>query len=216
MAAKKKGPLNQLLKQADSLTSLLGSLLSASEGRAIHSLLVSSGRNGEGKTTTAATMAISLARHANARVLLVDANFRRPALAELFGSPQDPGLREWLRGEKLSEIINPTEQPGLSLLTGGSVGSAAEPLAKLPERMKELCDGYDYVIFDGDSVLTSSEAALLSRHVDGTVLVAECEKTKWELIALCQDKLTRLGGTVIGTILNKRHYYIPGVFYGKV
>jgi protein-tyrosine kinase len=216
MAATKKGPLNQLLKQADSLTSLLGSLLSASQGRAIRSLMVSSGRNREGKTTTAMTMAIALARHANARVLLVDANFRRPALAELIGKPRTPGLREWLRGEKLAEVVHGTEQPGLSVLTAGSTGSAAEPLSKLPERMTQLTEAYDYVILDGDSVLTSSEAALLAREVDGTVLVAECEKTKWELVALCHDKLSKLGANVIGTVLNKRQYYIPGVFYGKV
>jgi len=57
---------------------------------------------------------------------------------------------------------------------------------------------------------------LLAGQVDGVVLVAECEQTKWEILALCKEKLGRLGGQVLGVILNKRQFYIPGALYGKV
>ncbi|MBI9020373.1 MAG: CpsD/CapB family tyrosine-protein kinase [Verrucomicrobia bacterium] len=211
-----KESLDKILKHAGSLNSLQGSLLSAANGRAIRSLLITSGRDREGKSTVAVGMAAAMARQANAKVLLVDGNFRRPALAALFGLQDGPGLREFILGSSGEQVIQQTDEPRLSLLTAGGSCSIAELLTKLPERLKVLCEEFDYVVFDGDSTLTSSEAALLAQHVDGVVLVAECEQTKWEIISLCKEKLTRLGGKVLGVVLNKRQFYIPGAFYGKV
>jgi len=211
-----KETLEQILEHAGSLAGLQGSLLSATKGKAIRSLLVTSGRDQEGKSTVATGLAVALARQANAKVLLVDANFRRPALAGLFGLSAAPGLSEFLTGSPGEQVIQKTNEPRLSLLTTGGSGSVAELLTKLPERLNALCDGVDYVVFDGDSTLTSSEAALLAQHVDGVILVAECEQTKWEILALCKEKLSRLGGQVLGVVLNKRQFYIPGALYGKV
>ncbi len=214
VAAKNK--LDKILEHAGSLSSLQGSLLSAANGKSIQSMLVTSGRDSEGKSTVAIGLATALARQANAKVLLVDANFRRPALAGLFGLSVAPGLTEFLSGSSEEQVIQKTDEPRLSLLTAGSGGSIAELLSKLPERLAALCGGFDYVIFDGDSTLTSSEAVLLARHVDGIVLVAECEQTKREILSLCKKKLIRLGGQVLGVVLNKRQFYIPGALYGKV
>ena len=211
-----KEALDKILKQSDSLTSLQGSLLSAANGKGMRSLLVTSGRDQEGKSTIAIGLASALARQANARVLLVDGNFRRPALAGLFGLSEAPGLCEFLTGASEEQVIQKTDEPRLSLLTTGGNGSIAELLTKLPERLNSLYAGFDYVIFDGASTLTSSAAVLLARHVDGVVLVAECEQTKWEILSLCKEKLARLGGTVLGVVLNKRQFYIPGALYGKV
>lgn len=211
-----KEALDQILKQAVSLTELQGSLLSASRGKTVRSLLITSGRDLEGKTTVSAGIAAALARHAHAKVLLVDVNLRRPALAQLFGVSAAPGLREFLQGASVEQVIQQTAEPRLSLLTNGGDGSIAELLAKLPERLEALYARFDYVVFDGDSTLTSSEAALLAQHVDGVVLVAECEQTKREILSLCKEKLTRLGGKVLGVVLNERRFYIPGALYGKV
>ena len=211
-----KKTLDEILAHAGSLTSLQGSLLSAANGKGMKSLLVTSGRNQEGKSTVAIGLAVALARQANAKVLLVDANFRNPALAGQFGLSAAPGFCEFLNGSPAEQVIQKTEEPRLSLLSTGGSGSIAELLTKLPERLGELYGGADYVVFDGDSTLTSSEAALLAKHVDGVVLVAECEQTKWEILALCKEKLASLGGQVLGVVLNKRQYYIPGALYGKV
>jgi len=208
--------LNRILEYAGSLASLQGSLLSATNGKGVRSLLVTSGRDQEGKSTVAIGIAVAMARQANARVLLVDANFRSPALAEMFGLSSEPGLREFLMGSPAEQVIQRTGEPRLSLLSAGSAGSIAGLLPKLPDGLSALCEGFDYVVFDGDSTLTSSEAALLAQHVDGVILVAECEKTKREIISLCTEKLARLGGKVLGVVLNKRQFYIPGALYGKV
>lgn len=211
-----KESLDKILEHAGALTSLQGSLLSAANGKGVRSMLITSGRDREGKSTVAVGLAAAMARQANANVLLVDANFRRPALAGLFGLSAEPGLREFLTGTPGEQVIQKTDEPRLSLLTAGGAGTIAELLSSIPERLRALCEGFDYVVFDGDSTLTSSEAALLAQYVDGVVLVAECEQTKWEILSLCKDKLARLGGKVLGVVLNKRQFYIPGALYGKV
>lgn len=207
--------LNQILQHAGAFGGLLGSLLSASNGKAVRSLLVTSGRDHEGKSTVSAAMAAALANQ-GANVLLVECNFRHPKLADLFGIPSQPGLREFVSGAAGREVIQPTGRSRLSALPAGSGGSLAQLMSNFSERFKELAEPFDYVIIDGDSVLASSEAALLAQHVDGVVLVAECEQTKWEIVSLCNEKLSRLGGQVLGVILNKRQYYIPGALYEKV
>lgn len=211
-----KNRMGEILKHAGSLAELQGSLLSATSGKAVRSLLVTSGRNAEGKSTVAVGLAVALARNANVKVLLVDANFRRPSLAGLFGLSPAPGLCEFLTGLPGDQVIQKTNEPRLSLLSSGEKSSVAELLVKHSGRLSALCEGFDYVVFDGDSTLTSSEAALLAQHVDGVILVAECEQTKWEILALCKEKLSRLGGQVLGVVLNKRQFYIPGALYGKV
>jgi len=206
--------LEQILKHAGAMEGLQGSLLSAAKGKTARSLLVTSGKNREGKSTVAVGLAAALAK--DSKVLLVDGNFRRPVLADLFGVPASPGLVEVLAGSDRSQAVQPTGVAGLSLLPAGEGGTISSLFRELPARIKDLCAEFDYVVFDGDSTLTSSEAALLAGQVDGVVLVAECEQTKREIITLCQEKLTSLGGSVLGVVLNKRQFYIPGALYGKV
>jgi len=207
--------LDKILKHADSLAGLQGSLLSAAKGKPARTLLITSARDHEGKSTVSVGIAAALARLAHAKVLLVDSNFRRPALAALFGLSSAPGLREFLMDAPLEQVVQKTSVPRLSLLATGGGGSMAGLQARLSRRFHMLYEEFDYVVFDGDSTLSSSEAALLAQHVDGVVLVAECEQTKWEILALCKERLSRLGGRVLGAVLNKRQYYIPEVFYEK-
>jgi len=208
--------LDKILQHTNSLTGLQGSLLSAANGETVRSLLVTSSRDHEGKSTVSTGLAAALARQAHAKVLLVDSNFRRPALANLFGLSTTPGLRSFLHGSPADQVVQQTSEPRLSLLATDVGESVADLSARLPERLGALYEKFDYVVFDGDSVLTSSEAVLLAQHVDGIVLVAECEQTKGEVLSLCIEKLARLGGRVLGVILNKRQYYIPEVFYEKL
>lgn len=206
--------LEQILKYAGSMEGLQGSLLSAAKGNAVRSVLVTSGKNREGKSTVAIGLAAALA--ADAKVLLVDGNLRRPVLADLFGVSSSPGLTDVLAGSDPDQAVQQTGVSGLSLLPAGGGESILRHLEKLPELLQTLYTRFDCIVFDGDSTLTSSEAALLAKRVDGVVLVAECEQTKREIIALSQEKLTALGGRVLGVVLNKRQFYIPGVLYGKV
>jgi capsular exopolysaccharide synthesis family protein len=207
--------LKQILQNAGALRSLQGSLLSASNGQSVRSLLITSGRDQEGKSTVSAAVAAVLADQ-GAKVLLTEGNFRSPELADLFDLPVSPGFQEFLTGSVGKEVIRQTVQPRLFVLPAGEDGSLTELMSCFPERFETLCRQFDYVVIDGDSVLVSSEVALFAQHVDGVILVTECEQTKWEVLTLCREKLSQLGAQVLGVILNKRQYYIPGGVYEKV
>ena len=207
-----KRSLRKALATVASLEGLSGSLLNASGGNSVRSLLVTSGRDGEGKTTMAVGIAAALARQSRNPVLLVDVNFRHPALATWFGVASEPGFREFLTSQTGEEIFHATGESGLFMLAAGHRGSLPELLAALPLKLKALLERFAYIVLDGDSTLTSSDTALFARHVDGVVLVAECERTKRGVIVQAQ---ARLGGHLLGVALNKRKLYIPGVFYGK-
>jgi Mrp family chromosome partitioning ATPase len=98
----------------------------------------------------------------------------------------------------------------------GDGGSAAMESDVFAGKLKSLMARFDYVVFDGDSLLTSSNASMIVKHFDGVVLVVECERTKWEVLRLAREKVQNVGGNVLGVVLNKRRYYIPRGLYGKI
>ena len=134
--------LEQILRHAGELGSLQGSLLSASNGQSVRSLLVTSGRDHEGKSTVSAAMAATLASQ-GAKVLLTEGNFRHPELADLFDVPASPGLREMLTGTSGKEVIRETSRPRLWVLPAGAGGSLVELMSSLPERLAELSGQLD-------------------------------------------------------------------------
>ncbi len=205
-------------KNISAMAGIQGNLLSAARGMTIKSLMVTSGRDREGKTTTAVSMAYALARQTQASILLVDANFQRPSLAGVFRIDADPGLREYLLADgENPDAIHDTEEPLVKVLPNqGRIGNASELMAAFDLKLQRLKSMYDYVIVDADSILHSSEAVIMTPFVDGVVLVAECEQTKWEILTLAREKVERMGGNVLGVALNKRRFYIPGMLYGKV
>jgi len=203
-----------------SLSSLEGDLLGTACGKPVKTILVTSCRPKEGKTTSAATMAHTLATVVGKKVLLVDAHLSAPVIHDLFGLKKSPGLTDFLlyrAGEK--ETIQSTEIDRLKIMT---CGSSSEDPAEIfhadgfPAKLAFLCAQFDYVLFDTGSVLASSDVALMARHFDGVVFVAECEKTKWEILDLAKEKITNVNGKILGVILNKRQYYIPAGLYGKI
>ncbi len=203
-----------------SLSSLEGDLLGTACGKPVKTILVTSCRPKEGKTTSAATMAHTLATVVGKKVLLVDAHLSAPVIHDLFGLKKSPGLTDFLlyrAGEK--ETIQSTEIDRLKIMTcgGASVDSAEIFHADgFPAKLAFLCAQFDYVLFDTGSVLASSDVALMARHFDGVIFVAECEKTKWEILDLAKEKITNVNGKILGVILNKRQYYIPAGLYGKI
>ncbi len=209
-----------LVENQAELGALQGNLLSAAGGSPVRTLLVTSPRPGEGKTTSAAFLAQGLATHAKQRVLLVDGHLRSPKLHEIFGIEESPGLTEVLAApDQLDPSIRPTETRNLHLLTCGSdaAGSAdaldPDGISGILDRLKAK---YDIIIVDADAVLSSSDTWVLAKAFDGVLVVVECEKTKWEVLELCRDKIVKAGGTVLGVILNKRKYYVPKALYGRL
>jgi len=202
------------------LYGLKGNILSAAKGKEVKTIFITSSRHSEGKTTAAIAIAHSLATAGNSKVLLVDANLRAPKVHELFEVQNAPGLTDLLlsrAGE--DEALKSTEYERLTVLPCGSGGQEAGGALRpetLASGLASLTSKFDYVVCDGDSVLGSSDAAIVAKHFDGVMFVIECEKTKWEVLSVAKEKLLNVGGIVLGVVMNKRRYYIPRGLYAKI
>ena len=205
---------------ADEDFALEGNLLSAAKGGPVGTIYVTSSRAGEGKTTTAIKIATALSKNVNGKVLLVDGNIQNPQLHSIYSLNASPGLAESLQGgTDLQNTIQSTNVPNLDVMVAGGDGSGSMDIndSKLfDQKLVQLKQSYDYVIFDGSSVLSSSRACHIARHFDGVLLTVECENTKWEVLDLAREKIDNVGGNVLGVILNKRRYYVPKALYGRI
>ena len=128
---------------------------------------------GEGKTTLATQLAMSLARHLR-RTLLVDFDLRRPVLDGVFGLPLEPGLCDALRGKgDVGDLIRPTSAENLSLLTAGRWDRLA--LASLANGaaaglFQQLRRQFDFVIIDSSPILPVADSRFVSQHADAVLL----------------------------------------------
>jgi capsular exopolysaccharide synthesis family protein len=170
------------------------------------SLLVISTRPGEGKTTTSVALAHSLAR-LGAKTLLIDADLRKPSLHQLLGLSPALGLSNVLAGaNRLDQVVQDTEQPGLWVITSGPLPpTPAELLAD--NRLRLLCaeaeERFDVVIFDGPPVMGFADAPLISAVVAGTVLVVEAAKIRRGQVIATLHRLRMARAKVIGAVLAK-------------
>ena len=149
---------------------------------AIKRLLITSTIAEEGKSLVAANLAVSLARRNQQKVLLVEGDLRRPALANVFGLEKLPGLSEWLGGA-VSSIANiyRLEEPGFSLLPAGNPPENPLELmqsGKLAELLDQLSTCFDWIVIDSPPVLPLADTSVLMRLADGVLLVAREGKTE--------------------------------------
>lgn len=209
---------NTLTQNLGALAGVQGSIVSAAESRELRTILVTSCNSGEGKTVTSIGMAYSLANHDNAEVLLMEGNLTNPRLHELFGVPESPGLSDFLTSDvELDEVVRTTEESRLLLLPHGGAKTTLSDVTRtqtLKRRLAALRGKFDYVICDGSAISGPADASLIAGLFDGIVLVVECERTRWEVVQLAQERLTKAGGRILGVVLNKRRFYIPRSLYG--
>jgi capsular exopolysaccharide synthesis family protein len=180
------------------------SLHHAQEEGGIKTLMVTSAVPDEGKTLTATNIALTLSESYRRRVLLIDADLRRPSLDEVFMVPKGYGLNEALnsRNERKVPLIQISRH--LSLLTAGAPD--ADPMSTLTsDRMrrliKEAAEAFDWVIMDTPPIGILTDAKLLGTMVDGALLVVRAGRTPAELIQRSVDSLGK--NRVVGVILNR-------------
>jgi non-specific protein-tyrosine kinase len=179
----------------------------ASVDAPIRTLLVTSSIPGEGKTTTASNLAVVFAQ-AGRRVLLVDADLRKPGIHLLFDLPNARGLTTLLRSDQgnLESIVQATEQENLRILTTGPLPpNPAELLGS--QRMRTILDRLkgdgDLVIFDSPPLQAVTDSAILSSFVDGTLLVIDAGHSRRGTVHQGRDALAKAGATVLGAVLNR-------------
>jgi capsular exopolysaccharide synthesis family protein len=168
-------------------------------------LLITSPTPGDGKTTLAANLAITMAQAGN-RVLLVDADFRRPQQHRVFGVPSDRGLSDVLAGDvMLEQVMHATSVEGLSLLPCGTIpGNPSEILNSqaFADVLAGLGRKFDQVIIDSPPVLPVTDARILAASCDATLLALRAEKTGKTAATMSRDALQAVGARLAGVVLN--------------
>ena len=179
----------------------------ASVGSSLPTLMVTSAGAGEGKTTTLANLGVALAQ-AGKRVILVDTDLRRPSLHKFFGLPNSIGLTSMLLDENLAvrDAIVHTDVPNLSLLCSGPrPPNPAELLEhpRLDQIIAALQGEADAVLFDSPPLLAVADATILSRKVQGVLLVVEMARTRTEMCRRAVEALRQVEAKLLGVIMNK-------------
>lgn len=180
-------------------------ILFMSPDRPYRKLLVTSAGAAEGKTTVACCIAVTMAQ-AGQRVLLIDCDLRRPRLHRVFDRSNDEGVSSLLIGESpIDPSRMATDVPNLWLLTAGPmVPSPAELLQseRFAQLLAELSDRFDRVIIDSPPLVPVTDAAVLSKAVDGTVVVVRAFETSRDLAWQATRALRDVAAHVVGAVLN--------------
>jgi polysaccharide biosynthesis transport protein len=180
-------------------------LTALNKGGGPWAVVVTSSKKGEGKSVSAANIACCLAEVPGARVCLVDADFRQPIQATLFGLAQRPGITELLADKvSLSACLQPTVMPHVSLLaTGEEPKSPADLLGgeRFTGMVTELKRRYTWVVIDTPPVNPYTDACVLVPRTNGALLVVRMEDTHKDLVLRSVASIARAGGKVLGTFL---------------
>jgi tyrosine-protein kinase Etk/Wzc len=166
---------------------------------------VTSSEPGEGKTVTAANLAVSLAG-LKQRVLLIDADLRKPRLHEMFGEQQQPGLSDVLMGKTTTRDFRKTNVSGLWLLPAGSGSQNAANLlgsANFSKLIHYLQKHFDWIVLDSPPVLAVTDPCLVARVASGVLLVVDCRNTAREIASAAVERLDAVGATIVGAMLNR-------------
>jgi non-specific protein-tyrosine kinase len=189
----------------------------------LHCLQITSALAGEGKTTTVTNLALVLARAAERPVVVVDCDLRRPRLHEFFGVDNEIGFTSVLQGEvPLSAALRPfPAEPRLSILASGPIPSdPSELLAsrRTSEVLASLRADGTLVLLDTPPVLPVTDALVVSRYVDATLLVASSGTATGRQVQRALELLDQVDAPVVGTVLNKAPVgsssYGYGGYYG--
>jgi capsular exopolysaccharide synthesis family protein len=184
----------------------------------VRTILFTGMRPGGGVTTTAFNFATILARDSDRKVLLIDSNLRTPPPEYVFKANHDFNLVSILRNNNEAYPIE-INRGGLQVLPAG--GMPAEPLTFFQSQaFKQFLDTmrerFDFVVLDAPPVHSFSECLLLSKMVDGVVLVLQSERVRRRIASRAKQQIESAGGRIIGVVLNRTKHYIPEWLYRRL
>jgi protein-tyrosine kinase len=182
----------------------------------IKTVMVTSALQGEGKTFIAANLAVGIAIDLHLHALLVDCDLRNPSLGKQFGLTDGKGLSDFLVGEEsIPNLITHTKLERLNLISGGSIPLNPAELVgskKMEAMIKEIKNRYDdrYIILDTTPILATAEPEIMTKLVDGIILVVRAGLTPRETV---QQAINLIGKEkLLGVILNQVEFKSSGLF----
>ncbi|MCC3302934.1 polysaccharide biosynthesis tyrosine autokinase [Arthrobacter sp. zg-Y895] len=191
---------------SDAFRQLRTNLEFAAVGHEMQSVVVTSSQAGEGKSTVALNLALSIAQSGRS-VLLVDADLRLPSVAAATGLEQTVGLTTVLIGRtNLSDAAQHWGNGGLSVLTSGPLPPNPTELlgsSTMQKLIGEMEEAYDVVIFDAPPVLPVADATILTRYTDSLLLVVGATKVSQHNLSKAVEQLNLVKANVIGVVLNR-------------
>jgi capsular exopolysaccharide synthesis family protein len=207
VSADPHGPAAETFRQLRTNLQFIGVSGDPESGEAgVRTLLITSSVSAEGKSTIAANLAVALAE-TSASVILVDADLRRPAVAGILGLEGAAGLTTALIGRAtLDDVVQEWGSAGLRVLTAGPLPPNPSQLLGSPAMtrlVQTLQKDYDYVVIDAPPVLPVADAAILSRLVEGTIVVANVTKVRRNQLAESLDDLDHVNARTLGVVLNQ-------------
>ncbi len=203
-----KSPVSEVFR------SLRTNIQYMSKSSSCQTILVTSTTQGEGKSWIVSNLAVTFAQTGK-NVIIIDADMRRPRQNNIFGIDMFPGLSNYLAGMSsrgtdkniaVKDCIQATEIDNLYALPAGNIPPNPSELlesTKTKELLNELKKIFDVVIFDGAPCLLVTDATIISRIVDSTILVASYKTTKIDELKDAKRRIEAIGGHVAGVVLNR-------------
>lgn len=191
-------------------------------GAASRSLVLTSSQPDEGKSTTVANVALSLAEDEHLKICLVDLDLRAPQMHHLFGVPRRPGITEVLMDRRNPErVLQPGGMPNLRLLTAGrptDKPSEVVSSAYLQDLLHHLKRDYDYILIDTPPCTLFADASQIAKVVDGVIMVVSLNDTMKKDADEALDVLNAAGANVIGSFVTGTSTSSPTIVgdYGQV
>lgn len=203
-----KSPVSEVFR------SLRTNIQYMSKSSSCQTILLTSTTQGEEKSWIVSNLAVTFAQTGK-NVIIIDADMRRPRQNNIFGIDMFPGLSNYLAGMSsrgtdkniaVKDCIQATEIDNLYVLPAGNIPPNPSELlesTKTKELLNELKKIFDVVIFDGAPCLLVTDATIISRIVDSTILVASYKTTKIDELKDAKRRIEAIGGHVAGVVLNR-------------
>ena len=189
----------------DSVDSLRAAIMYGPSGNLTKSVVVTSALGGEGKSTVASQLAVSLARSGR-KTLLIDGDIRKPSLHALFGMPDDLGLCDVLRGQQsIDGVVQATPAENLWILPAGrcdnsSFQALSGPLTR--QLIATAIERFEFVVVDSGPVLTGPESLIFGQHVDGAILSTRRDVSRVPKVDEAKARLQSVNIRVLGAVVN--------------
>jgi len=203
---------------SEAYRTLRTNLLFSSLDKPLHTLVVTSSAPEEGKSTALANLAVTLAQGGR-KTILADCDLRRPSQHTLWGLEREPGLTNYLLGDRKDIPLQDVGVENLQVLTAGMLPPNPADLlgsARMDDLIASLAKKADIVLFDAPPVIAVTDAALLASKLDGALLIMRAGKTRRDHADQAKELLERIKVRVVGVALLDAHVDAGvGGYYGE-